>query len=168
MKEKLKECKPYIIIVIIVMILKIFIVTPIRVNGPSMEPTLRSKDIMILNKTAYYFNEPKRFEIVVVRTDENYIIKRVIGLPGEEIEYRDNTLYVNGKKVEEPVEGLETDDFTTEELGSKKIPKNSYLVLGDNRGDSYDSRSIGFVQKDQLMGRTTLTIFPIHRFGWKK
>ncbi len=168
MKEKLKEMKPYIIIAVIVLLLKVFIVTPIRVNGPSMLPTLHHKDIMVLNKTAYYFDSPKRFDIVVVRTDKEYIIKRVIGLPNEEIVYHDNTLYVNGKKVDEIVSNLKTDDFTTEELGSKKIPSNSYLVLGDNRGNSYDSRSIGFIKKNQIMGRTSLTILPFDRIGWKK
>ena len=64
-----------------------------------MLPTLKEKDIMILNKTAYYFSSPKRFDIVVIDTKENYIIKRIIGLPGEEIEYKDNALYVNGEKV---------------------------------------------------------------------
>lgn len=168
MKDKVKAIMPYIIIVLVVIFIKVFVVTPIRVNGPSMLPTLHEKDIMILNKTAYYFSEPKRFDIVVINTKDNYIIKRIIGLPGEKIEYKDNVLYVNGEEVEEPVEGLQTDDFTSEELGSKKVPENSYLVLGDNRPESYDSRSIGFIQKNQILGRTTLTIFPFNRFGWKE
>ena len=168
MKEKIKPLLPYIIIIAVVLFIKAFIVTPIKVNGESMYPTLEEGDIMILNKTAYYFSEPKRFDIVVINTKDNYIIKRIIGLPGEEIEYKDNVLYVNGEEVEEPVEGLQTDDFTSEELGSKKVPENSYLVLGDNRPESYDSRSIGFIQKNQILGRTTLTIFPFNRFGWKE
>lgn len=167
MNEKIKGILPYIIIVVVVIIIKSFVVTPIRVNGPSMEPTLHHKDIMILNKTAYYFSEPKRFDIVVVKTDKNYIIKRVIGLPGEEIVYQNNELFVNGNKVKEKLDNLETADFTTEELGSKRIPDHCYLVLGDNRGNSYDSRSIGFVKKNQLMGKTSFTIFPVSRIGSK-
>lgn len=168
MKEKLKEIIPYIIIVFVVIFIKAFIVTPIRVNGPSMLPTLHEKDIMILNKTAYYFSSPKRFDIVVIDTKENYIIKRIIGLPGEEIEYKDNTLYVNGEKVEEKIENLQTEDFTSEELGSKKIPEDTYLVLGDNRMESYDSRSIGFINKKQILGKTSLTILPFNRIGVRK
>ena len=99
--EKMKELIPYIVILILVILLKLFIVTPIRVNGTSMMNTLHPKDIMILNKTAYLTKNPKRFDIVVVRLEDEDIIKRVIGLPGEVIEYKDNTLYVNGKKVEE-------------------------------------------------------------------
>lgn len=168
MKEKLKEVIPYIIIVFVVIFIKTFIVTPIRVNGPSMLPTLKEKDIMILNKTAYYFSSPKRFDIVVIDTKENYIIKRIIGLPGEEIEYKDNALYVNGEKVEEKIENLQTEDFTSEELGSKKIPEDTYLVLGDNRMESYDSRSIGFINKKQILGKTSLTILPFNRIGIRK
>ena len=168
MKNTIKELFPYFIIIVVVFLIKAFVVTPIRVNGPSMELTLQPKDIMILNKIAYYFEKPKRFDIVVVRTKEDDIIKRIIGLPGEEIEYKDNVLYVNGKKVKEVVKDLDTSDFTSEELGSKKIPKGEYLILGDNRGNSSDSRMIGFVKKSQIMGRTSLTILPFKRIGFRK
>ncbi len=170
MKAKLKELTPYITILLLVIITKVFVVTPIRVNGPSMEPTLYEKDIMILNKTAYYFADPKRFDIVVVTTADNYLIKRVIGLPGEKITYKDHALYVNDKLVEEPkkVKRKETEDFTTSELGSEVIPEDCYLVMGDNRGASYDSRALGFIEKSQIQGRTSLTILPFSRIGWKK
>ena len=82
----MKELIPYIVILILVILLKLFIVTPIRVNGTSMMNTLHPKDIMILNKTAYLTKNPKRFDIVVVRLEDEDIIKRVIGLPGEVIE----------------------------------------------------------------------------------
>jgi len=167
MSEKIKGILPYIIIVLLVILIKVFVVTPIRVNGPSMEPTLHHKDIMILNKTAYYFSDPSRFDIVVVKTNKNYIIKRVIGLPGEEVSYHDNQLFIDGKKVDETISNLKTEDFTSEELGSKKIPEDCYLVLGDNRENSFDSRSVGFIKRNQLMGKTSVTIFPISRFGKK-
>ena len=86
MKDNLKKLLPYVIVVIVVILIKVYVVTPIRVNGKSMEPTLYEKDIMILNKTAYYFNEPERFDIVVVNMPDEYLIKRVIGLPGEVVE----------------------------------------------------------------------------------
>ena len=70
MKEKVKTLLPYIIIIVVVLFIKAFIVTPIKVNGESMYPTLEEGDIMILNKTAYYFNKPKRFDIVVVDMPE--------------------------------------------------------------------------------------------------
>ncbi len=168
MNEKLKELLPYIIIIFVVIFIKAFIVTPIKVNGESMMPTLHEKDIMLLNKTAYYFNDPKRFDIVVIDLPDEYIIKRVIGLPEEEIEYKDNKLYVNGKVVKENIRNLQTKDFNIESLGSVKVPKDSYLVLGDNRNNSYDSRELGFIPKDKIIGKTSLTILPISRFGNKK
>ena len=160
--EKMKELMPYIVIFVFVILLKLFVVTPIRVNGTSMMNTLHPKDIMILNKTAYLTKGPKRFDIVVVRVDDEDIIKRVIGLPGEVIEYKNNVLYVNGKKVEEKVKGLETADYKSE-----KIPAGSYLVMGDNREASYDGRAFGFIKKNQILGRTSLVILPFNRIGYK-
>lgn len=161
--EKIRELMPYIIILIIVILLKCFVVTPIRVNGTSMIPTLHPKDIMILNKTAYYTKNPKRFDIVVVDLEDEKIIKRVIGLPGEEVEYHNNILYINGKKVKENIDKVDTDDYK-----SGKIPKDSYLVLGDNRKGSYDGRMFGFIKKKQIEGKTSLTILPFKRIGFRK
>ena len=161
--EKMKELIPYIIILIVVILVKSFIVSPIRVNGTSMVPTLHPKDIMILNRTAYYTNNPKRFDIVVVDLEDEKIIKRVIGLPGEEVEYHNNTLYINGKKVKENIDKVDTDDYK-----SGKIPKDSYLVLGDNRKGSYDGRMFGFIKKKQIEGKTSLTILPFKRIGFRK
>lgn len=160
--EKMKELIPYIITLIIIILIKSFVIAPIRVNGTSMVPTLQPKDIMILNRTAYYTKNPKRFDIVVVNLEDEKVIKRVIGLPGEEIEYRDNTLYVNGKKVKENIKNLDTADYK-----SGRIPKNSYLVLGDNRRGSYDGRMFGFVKKSQIEGKTSLTILPFSRIGFR-
>lgn len=165
MKDKVKVLLPYIIIILVVLFIKAFIVTPIKVNGESMYPTLEEGDIMILNKTAYYFNKPKRFDIVVVDMPDEYLIKRVIGLPGEHIEYKDNTLYVDGKKVKENFKHGVTDDFNIEELNSTTVPENSYLVMGDNRGNSLDSRELGFIREDQLLGKTSLIILPFNRIG---
>ena len=168
MKEKIKPLLPYIIIIVIVLFIKAFIITPIKVNGESMYPTLEEGDIMILNKTAYYFNEPKRFDIVVVDMPNEYLIKRVIGLPGEHIKYKDNTLYVDGKAVKENFNHGKTDDFNIEELGSNTVPEDSYLVLGDNRENSLDSRELGFMKEEQLLGRTSLIILPFNRIGSTK
>ena len=165
MKEKIKPLLPYIIIIVIVLFIKAFIITPIKVNGESMYPTLEEGDIMILNKTAYYFNNPKRFDIVVVDMPDEYLIKRVIGLPGEHIEYKNNTLYVDGKKVKENFKHGKTEDFNIKELGSDTVPEGSYLVLGDNRENSLDSRELGFMKEEQLLGRTSLIVLPFNRIG---
>ena len=100
-KVFIKEYVPYIAIIILVILIKRYIVAPVKVNGSSMMDTLHNGDIMILNNTAYYFDDIKRFDIVVVRENKEYIIKRVIGLPGETVEYRDNKLYINDKLVKD-------------------------------------------------------------------
>lgn len=161
-KDFLKEYVPYLITIIFVILIKVYVVTPIRVNGESMYDTLINGDIMILNIIDYKINGVDRFDIVVVDEGSEYLIKRVIGLPGEKIEYKDNKLYVNGKKVKDNYGTSNTDDF------SYKVPKNSYFVMGDNRSNSLDSRRFGAFQKSKIKGKTKLTIFPFKRFGNKK
>jgi len=167
-KDILKELLTYALIIIFVILLKHFVVAPVRVNGDSMNNTLKNKDVMILNKTRYYFNDIERFDIVVVDIGTEKIIKRVIGLPGESIEYEHNILYVNGKRIEENFDHKKTNDFSIEELGVKSIPDDMYLVLGDNRTNSLDSRIIGLIPKKEILGKTSLTIFPLNRLGVKK
>lgn len=166
MKNILKENLVYIIIIIVIILVKCFVVTPVRVNGRSMLPTLKEKDIMVLNKLAYRNKDIKRFDIVVVKDHGELIIKRVIGLPGETITYKDNILYVNGKKVDEKFTKVK--DKNLEDYSSKKIPKGHYFVVGDNRPESADSRMIGFIKKENIKGKSVYTIFPFSRIGKKK
>lgn len=171
MKKFLKENIVYIIILLIVIITKIFVVTPVRVRGASMKNTLKNNDIMILNKLAYKSNDIKRFDIVVIDALDEYIIKRVIALPGEKVEYKKNVLYINGKKIEEKFDHIKSEeliDYNTEKLGSIKVPKGYYFVLGDNRDNSVDSRALGFIKKEKIKGKTSYTIFPFKRIGRKK
>ena len=164
MNEKLKEYLGYIVVIVIVLLIKQFVITPIRVNGNSMNNTLYDKDIMILDKMSYRFNSIKIFDIVVIKKNREYLIKRVIGLPGDTLEYKDNKLYINQELVEENFLHKETLDYILEE----KIPDNYYFVVGDNRLDSLDSRYIGLISKDEILGKTSLVLFPFNRFGLKK
>ena len=161
-KYYFNEYISYIIVIILVLLFKKFVVSPIKVNGNSMFKTLHDGDIMILNIIGYRFSDVERFDIVVVDEGDEYLIKRVIGLPGETIEYRDNQLYVNGKKVKENYSSEKTDDFKV------KVSKDSYFVLGDNRTNSLDSRYFGAFKRKKILGKTKLTIFPFNRFGNKK
>ena len=122
---------------------------------------------MILNKINYKFTDIKRFDIVVVKTENNKIIKRVIGLPGETLKYEDNVLYINGQEVKESYLKEKTEDFNINELGYKKIPQDCYFVMGDNRDNSNDSRIIGCVKREQIKGKTSLVIFPFKNAGYK-
>jgi len=160
--EFVKDLFSYIIVIGIVLVLRIYVIAPTEVVGFSMTPTLTNGDITLLDKITYDLSDIKRFDVIVLDYNETrFLIKRVVGLPGEEIKYIDNVLYVNDKKVEEIfINGKETIDFSSEELGSKKIPNDKYLVLGDNRGDSMDSRKIGFIEKSDIIGKTRIILFP--------
>ena len=164
-KEKLiKFCKsilPYILIVLAVVLVRTFLFTPIRVVGPSMEPTLKSGDVMILNKVA----KINRFDIVVISSKKSpeILIKRVIGLPGETLEIKDGNIYINGKVLKENF-----GKGTTSNYNYVEIPKDEYFVLGDNRSISADSRLFGTFNIKDIKGTTKLVIFPFKRIGIKK
>lgn len=164
MNDNLKELLSYVLIIVIVILIKHFVVTFIKVNGASMNNTLYDKDIMVLDKISYRFNKINRFDIVVVNKNNEFIIKRVIGLPGETVSYHDNNLYINNELVEENFLHKETDDYYL----NQTIPKDYYFVVGDNRPDSLDSRYIGLIKKSEILGKTNLVLFPFNRFGIKK
>lgn len=130
-----------------------------------MVPTLLDGDIMILDKIGYRINGLKRFDIVVIKYNNEKIIKRVIGLPGDYIEYKDNILYVNGKEIKEEYKRDITNNFSLKDLGYEKIPENKYLVLGDNRSISKDSRIIGLIDKEDIEGYTGIIVFPFKKIG---
>lgn len=159
-KEVIGEAVPYLVIIIVVIIIRSFIATPIKVNGPSMESTLYDGNLMILNKIGAKVNGLNRFDIVVIKTDKTYIIKRVIGMPGESVAYIDGKLYINEKVVEDKYALSDMDDF--EEV---KLSSDEYFVMGDNRKVSQDSRAIGPVKKSQILGKTNIIIYPFNKFG---
>ena len=169
MKEKLKELYPYIVIIVVVVLFRTFIATPVRVNGGSMESTLNDGDILILNKLDNNYN---RFDVVVINKKvsgkKTKLIKRIIGLPGETIEYKDNELYINGEILED-VTIIRTGNFNLDELYNiDKIPEGYYFVMGDNRVNSSDSRDyrVGLIKKSEIVGTTTIRLFPFNKI-WK-
>lgn len=160
-----KELVPYVIIIFVVAIIRLFIITPVKVNGASMYPYLKDGEILILNKLN---KDYKRFDIVVAKAANTKIIKRIIGLPGENIEYKDCKLYIDGKEYKDFVSECITNDFTLEELYDYAvIPEGYYFVMGDNRKESSDSRDyrIGLIKKDQIDGKTSFRLIPFNRFG---
>ena len=155
----LKENIVFLIILTAIIITRIFFFSPIRVNGTSMYPTLQDKEFMILNKISLK-QGINRFDIVVVQENNKHIIKRVIGLPGESVMYKDDKLYINGKAVEDNYSKTATNDFDNVVLG-----ENEYFVMGDNRIVSKDSRVIGPVNIKNIKGKTNLIIFPFNKIG---
>ena len=169
-KEKIKEISIYLLIIVMVILIRTFIITPVRVNGTSMDPTLKNGEIMILNKVKYNNNDIKRFDIVVIKMDKELLIKRVIGLPNEEVKYVDNKLYINGEYLKEPFlnDDVYTTNFSLDDFKLKKIPENCYFAMGDNREVSLDSRTFGCFSKDKILGSANLVLFPFTKLGYKK
>ena len=119
-----------------------------------MYPTLKDEEIMIINKLKYRIGKINRGEIISLKyADTKYLIKRVIGLPGEMVEIKNNQVLINGEKLNEEYlkKELEYDDFSLTDIGVTKIPEDMYFVLGDNRENSLDSREIGLVKKEDIM-----------------
>ena len=163
MKKFLKELIPYIEIIVVVVLIRTFLVTPVMVSGDSMVPTLKNKEVLLLNKINYAINDIKRFDVVVIELNNKEIIKRVIGLPGETVEYRDNTLYIDGHELANDYD-FDTEDFDLESIcNCDEIPKDKYLVLGDNRKVSADSRIIGLIDKKDIKGSVEIGLWPIKK-----
>lgn len=139
------------------------------IPSSSMEPTLEINDRLIIEKISYRFRTPERGDVVVFSpTDElkkqnfrDAFIKRVIGLPGDTVEVKGEIVYVNGQALREKyIE--ESPDY---EYGPVKVPSDQYLVLGDNRNNSYDSHYWGFVPRENLIGRAVVRFWPLNRVG---
>ncbi len=167
-KEFLKDFAKYIIFIIVILLIAIYVVGLQQVVGPSMSPNLDNSNILILDKLTYKFSKIKRGDVVsLYYADTKYLIKRVIGLPGEYIEFKNNKLYIDGKLYNEKYlnKDVVTDDFSITSLGYDKIPKDMYLVLGDNRQDSLDSRddTVGLIKKRDIIGKVRFRLWPINK-----
>lgn len=161
-KEFLKDALKYIIAIAVILIVAIYVVSFQEVIGPSMNNTLKSGDITVVNKLVFRLRNIKRNEIVSLKKDDKIMAKRIIGLPGEHIEYKDNILYVDGKKISDS-RSSSTKDFKLESIGYDTIPKDMYLVLGDNRTNSSDSRTFGLVKKSDIIGKVNIRIYPFNK-----
>ena len=126
-----------------------------------MENTIMTHDRLIALRTAYWFSEPKRGDIVVFHypdNEEELYIKRVIGTPGDTVEGKDGIVYVNGEALEEPY----IKEPAEEDFGPYQVPKESYFMLGDNRNHSRDSRDWEntYVKKNKILGKAFLRYYP--------
>ncbi len=158
MKKILKELLPYVIIVLAVILIRTYIVTPVTVDGPSMQSTLYTNDVMLLFKINK--NNLQRYDIVVLKHGTDRLIKRLIALPGERIKCVDGKIYINDEEKSNEYGYGSNFDFDEVTLGD-----DEYFVMGDNREDSLDLRYFGAVKKDQILGNVNYILFPFNRFG---
>lgn len=140
-----------------------------EVSGDSMYPTLHNKDHLIVDKISYRFQDPERFDIIVFpykHKEKTYYIKRVIGLPGETVQVKDGSIYINDEVLEEDYgrEVMKSSGIAAEPI---ELGDGDYFVLGDNRNESKDSRdpSVGIIHKKDIIGRAFIRIWPFSRFG---
>lgn len=155
----------------IALIIRGFFLIPVPVEGISMQNTLTQGDFVLMEK----FSDIERFDVIVFQmADGTIYIKRVIGMPGDTVSYRNDQLYINEEVVEETFleENLAhdeeripfTNDFEFEELmGVKKLGTGSYFVLGDNRRMSKDSRSFGAISEENIIGKARIVYYPLKR-----
>jgi signal peptidase I len=180
-----------VVAVLIVLALKAWVVNPYRIPSASMEPTLHcgrpgqgceagSSDRVLANRFIYHFRDPERGEIVVFNAPKRaaticnagVYVKRTIGLPGDRWEERNGYVYIDGKRLDEPYVRPDRRDAETRTLADipprgryTRIPKDMYLMMGDNRRQSCDSRRWGLVARSALIGEVFLTYWPLNRIS---
>ena len=158
----IKAVFPYVVIVLGVIFVRTYIITPVRVMGESMVPTLEDKQILLLKK---YDKKIERFDIVIVDYQDTKLVKRVIGLPLESIRYEANQLYINNQLLKDVSLDQQTADFDLKDLGYDVIPEGCYFVMGDNRKNSTDSRILGPICEKDIVGTASFRLYPFNQFG---
>jgi signal peptidase I len=171
-KESFEWVKAFVIGMMIFAFIRIFFFSNYIVEGESMMPTLQDGNKVVVNKLDYQIDDLQRFDVIVFHANKKEdFVKRIIGLPGDKIVYRNDHLFVNGEKYEEPflnvyrqkIAGSKlTGDFTLKEItGEEIVPDGKLFVLGDNRLGSWDSRYFGFISVNQVVGKVDLRYWPL-------
>ncbi|MEG0924900.1 MAG: signal peptidase I [Anaerovoracaceae bacterium] len=167
MKEWIKD----IIIALVIALIVVQFVKPTIVKESSMQPNFYENDYLFLSKQAYTFSEPERGDVIVFHSDlvqdngkEMLLIKRIVGLPGDEITITDGNVYINGELYEED---YIKENFTVGEVDGLVVPDGDLFVMGDNRRVSIDSRSpkVGCIKIDDIVGKAVLRAYPFSKFG---
>lgn len=139
-----------------------------RVDGSSMNNTLKNGDYLVIEKVSYYLHDPERYDIIVFPfTDEVNYIKRIIGLPGETVQIKDGKVFINGNELSDDVYGNELINDPGLAANPVSLGANEYFVLGDNRNSSIDSRKpvVGNIDGKKIDGKAVFRIYPFAAFG---
>ncbi len=150
---------------VIALVIQLFLAQATRVYGQSMEPNLHTDQRLVVEKVSYRLHAPRRGDVVVLHLPDRgseLLIKRVIGLPGETVEIRNGTVYINGEPLDEPY----VTHRSSETLAPRTVPPLHVFVLGDNRSASNDSRVFGPVHRNNIVGRAWLSYWPPSLIGW--
>lgn len=145
--------------ILLSLVIRQFLFQPCQVKMSSMYPTLKENEMILVNKLEYKLHQPKRGDIIVFHSplSKDSYVKRVIGLPGEEIEIRNGLVFINGEKVDEGYLTTETKGY----FGPIQIGYNELFVMGDNRGNSMDSREFGPILMKSVIGKASMVYWPI-------
>jgi signal peptidase I len=160
-----------VVVLALLVMVYLFIMAPQEINGASMEPNFHNGEYILTNKILYKFRDPIRGDVVIFKSPMNKeidYIKRVIGLPGDTVALHDNSLWVNGQKVDEPYLSPDTKIFGESYLSEGKtitVPPGTYFVCGDNRTRSSDSREFGPIAKEDFIGVAIFRYFPFSQMG---
>nr|WP_238358160.1 signal peptidase I [Cohnella zeiphila] len=166
--------KALVIAGILVFVIRWLLISPFIVDGESMEPNFQNRERIIVNKVLYDIRKPKPGEVIVfhVPDEQRDFIKRVIAVGGDTVKVQGDTVYVNGKPIDEPYlkqaidqahaagHNYNNGDFPNDQFPDGKVPDGELFVMGDNRPNSKDSRMIGYVPLDRVVGRAELIFWP--------
>jgi signal peptidase I len=185
-KEIVEWIKALVIAVVLVFFIRMFLFEPFIVDGPSMQPNFETGERLIVNKILYSIRDPHFGEVVVFDVPEQgrKFIKRVIGVPGDKIRVEGDELFINDQKVEEPyiaeaiaaaeaAGGMYNGDgprynFPNDTVTEMTVPEGTIFAMGDNRSNSTDSRMIGFVEDDEIVGRADVIFWPLNKIEFIK
>ena len=159
MKSQFHQVIAVVLIAVGVFFLLRITVQSFVVVGSSMEPNLEDGQRLLVNKVVYQIREPQRGDIIVFHQPNGRqvdLIKRIIALPGDTVEIKDEAVYINGSAINEPY--IEAAPLYT--MAKKEIPEGEYFVLGDNRNNSNDSHSWGELPQQNIIGKAWLSVWP--------
>lgn len=167
--EALRWIRVLVVAAITVSLIQTYVVQLSRVKSISMQPTLYERDWLFVDKISLEFGHPKRGDVVILKDPSNgqdnkkLLVKRVIGVPGDSVQARGGTLYVNGKPADEPYTDSMIEDG---DMGPITVTAGHYFVMGDNRrqGASMDSRSFGLIPEKSIQARAELIVWPVQHW----